>query len=94
MTINNCYILVFWASQLSALVGTYLPIAFARQPGKLFSRNQLDWKDKRKLLPAGTLSPVTRQIEIVLKTSNHTHQYIHPLLIYTKYVECLKAHYC
>ena len=82
MTINDCYILVFLALQLSAPVGTYLPIAFARQPGKLFSRTQLNWKDKRKLLPVGTLSPVTWQIEIVLKMSNHTPIYSPPFNAY------------
>ena len=35
MKIKNLLILV---SQLSALVGPYLPIAFVRQPGKLFSQ--------------------------------------------------------
>ena len=63
------YYLPYWTN-------TYLPIAFARQAGKLFSQSQLEQKDKRKLLAVGTLSPVTLQIAIVLKMSNYIPIYI------------------
>ena len=57
--INNCFLP--WSLQspnsLSAPVATYLPIAFARQAGKLFSPSQLKQKDKRKLFAVGTLGP-------------------------------------